>query len=248
MSLAGSRGSNGTYAELIALNQDLVALKPKNISFEAAAAIPSSGVTAWHCFARMNAYEKSSIFINGAAGGVGRFLIKLLKAYGSHKIVATAGSPESEETLKSLGLNEHQIINYKDKDATEQIKATRNGEGFSFSIDLVGGQMADIAAEVLKVNGTYVDVTFLGTQQTREILFDKGASIINISGYAFALSNRLNWYGQTLHLLTLLIEQGKIDAPEINIVGNLAVETVQKAHEMMETNQLFGRKLIMKIA
>ncbi len=74
MALAGSMGSNGTYAEYISLNELLLAKKPANISFEQAAAIPSSGLTAWECFSRAGIKPDESIFITGATGGVGRFL------------------------------------------------------------------------------------------------------------------------------------------------------------------------------
>jgi len=164
-----------------------------------------------------------------------------------HNIVATAGSIESREALKSLGLGNYQIINYKTENLNEKIKLPYNEEGFDFAVDIVGGEMANTAADVLKANGTYVDVTFLGTQLTREILFDKGATIINISGYSFALNNQLNWYGQTLNHLTQLIEHVKIDAPAVNLIGELSVGTVQKGHRMMEANQVYGRKIVMKV-
>jgi NADPH2:quinone reductase len=247
MALAGSRGSNGSYAELMALNYELIARKPPNISFEAAAAIPSSGVTAWQCFTRMNADINNSIFINGAAGGVGRFLIKLLKANGINNIVTTAGSAQSKIALESLGLNPGQVINYKEPDVEEKIIAANGANRFDLVVDIVVGKIAEIAARVLKVNGTYLDVTFLSTQETREILFDKGAVIINISGYAYALDNNLAWYGETLKQITDLIEHSKIEAPAINIIGTLSVETVQEAHRLMEGNHIYGKKLVMTL-
>jgi NADPH:quinone reductase-like Zn-dependent oxidoreductase len=247
MALAGSRGSNGTYAELIALNHKLIARKPKNISFEAAAAIPSSGITAWLCFTRMNAEISNSVFIDGAAGGVGRFLIRLLKANGINNIVATAGSTQSIGALQSLGLDCGQIIDYREDGVDEAILAANGGNRFDFAVDIVGGGIAETAANVLCFNGTYLDVTFLSTQHTRETLFDKGCVIINIAGYAYALNNNLSWYGSTLLKLTNLIEQNKIDEPAINIIGGLHVETVQKAHGLMESNQIYGKKLVMTV-
>lgn len=66
-------GSNGTYAEFIAIPEAIAALKPKNISFEQAAAIPSVGMTALQIFNRLKLYQNDSVFITGAVGGVGSF-------------------------------------------------------------------------------------------------------------------------------------------------------------------------------
>ncbi|XHR95480.1 zinc-binding alcohol dehydrogenase family protein [Mucilaginibacter sp. UC70_90] len=247
MALAGSRGSNGSYAELMALNYRMVGRKPHHISFEEAAAIPSSGLTAWHSFTRMQAKASDSIFINGAAGGVGRFLIKLLIANGVSNIVTAAGSGQSIAALQSLGLSAGQIINYNQPDLKGLLIEANHGNWFDYAVDLVGGAMAETAASVLKMNGSYVDVTFLGTSVTREILFDKGANILNIAAYAFAIENNLSWYGDTLDHLAQLIETHKIDAPAVNIIGNLNVETVQEAHRLMEANRIYGKKLVMSI-
>lgn len=247
MALAGSRGSNGSYAELVALDYRMLGRKPHGISFEEAAAIPSSGLTAWHSFTRMRAEASDSVFINGAAGGVGRFLIKLLTANGISNIIATAGSEQSIAALQSLGLNSRQIVNYNQPGLKDLLITANKGSRFDYTVDLVGGTMAETAADVLKINGCYVDVTFLGTSITREILFDKGADIFNIAAYAFAIENNLAWYGDTLNHLALLIDSGKIDAPSVNVIGSLSVETVQEAHRLMEANRIYGKKLVMRI-
>jgi NADPH2:quinone reductase len=247
MVLAGSRGSNGSYAELIALDYRMLGRKPHHISFEEAAAIPSSGLTAWHSFKRMQAEASDSVFINGAAGGVGRFLIKLLKASGISNIITTAGSEQSMIALQNLGLNTGQIINYNEPGLKELLIAANNGKRFDYAVDLVGRVIAETAAGILKMNGSYVDITFLGTSITREILFDKGANILNIAAYAFAVENNLTWYGDMLNHLAQLIDAGKIDAPAVNVIGSLSVETVQEAHRLMEANRIYGKKLVMSV-
>ncbi|MFC0515553.1 zinc-binding alcohol dehydrogenase family protein [Mucilaginibacter angelicae] len=248
MALAGSRGSNGSYAGLMALNYQMIGIKPKGISFEQAAAIPSSGLTAWHSFTRMQAGANDTIFINGAAGGVGRFLIKLLRAQGISNIIATAGSEQSIKTLYSLGLSSTEVINYNQEDLAGKIITANGEELFDYVVDIVGGSISETAATVLKTNGNYIDITFLGTELTRQILFDKGATTCNIAAYAFAANNNLSWYGETLRYLGRLIDDGKIDAPEINVIGELSVETVQQAHRLMEANCIYGKKLVMTIS
>lgn len=247
IAMSGSRGSNGSYAQFMTLNYNFLAHKPKNISFEMAAAIPASGSTAWQTFTRMASKQDSRIFINGAAGGVGRFLISLLLANGFDRIIASAGNEQSIAALKRLGLDAEQILNYRDPQFEQNVLKANDNQRFDYSVDLVGGHESEIAANVLKLNATYVDITFLATEDARATLFDKGCMILNISGYAYAMENKVSWYGHTLKKISNLIGEGKILAPEINILGKLNVETVQKAHNLMETNQVYGKKLIMCI-
>lgn len=247
MAASGSRGSNGSYAEYMSLSPKVIALKPAGVSFETAAAIPSAGLTAWQSFTRMNISPDQSIFITGGSGAVGSFLIKLLIRKGVKKIYTTAGSPASRKAIKALGLVDSHILDYNTADLAKDLIQVNDGESFDFTVDIVGAGISEIAAEALKVNGTYLDITFLGTEKTREILFDKGAVVLNISNYAYALKNNLDWYGQTLSTLSGLIEAGEIIPPAINIVGELSVKTVQDAHLLMENNQTQGKKIIMTV-
>lgn len=62
---SGSMGSNGSYAEYIAVPETIVALKPQNISFEQAAAIPSVGMTALQVFDRLSLSHQDTVLITG---------------------------------------------------------------------------------------------------------------------------------------------------------------------------------------
>ena len=174
-------------------------------------------------------------------------MISLLLAQGFNRIVASAGSEESRAVLKRIGLQAEQIADYRDPGFEKLILKANDDQYFDYSVDLVGGRQSEIAADVLKVNGTYVDITFLATEAARATLFDKGCVVLNISGYAYAMENNMSWYGNTLTKICNLIEEGRILAPEINILGGLNVETVQMAHRLMEANQIYGKKLIMCI-
>lgn len=247
MAASGSKGSNGSYAEYMAINPIMIAHKPSNISFEQAAAIPSAGLTAWQCFKRMNVQPEQRVFITGGSGAVGSFLIRLLKYHGIHRIISIAGSRKSTEALLALGLEESQVINYKTSDLAAQLIAANEGMLFDIVVEIVGGEISEVAAEVLKVNAVYLDVTFLGTARTRGLLFDKGCVVLNISNYAPALGNNLAYYGEALNQVATLITTGKIAAPAIHVVGALSVKTVQEAHLLMENNQGYGKKNVMSV-
>lgn len=244
----GSLASNGTYAEFISVPEKLVAKNPANTTFEEASAIPMVGMTALQCFKRVIIPKHEAVFISGGAGGVGTILIKLLIANGNNAIFTTAGSTESIAHLKKLGIDESHIINYKKDDVVTALKAKK--EYFKFTIDLVGGKMSEVCADLVDVFGTYVNVTYLSTDCANELLFDKATTIVNIANYAPSLKNNsdtFEYYKNTLNELFDRLEKNIISPTEINVIGGLTVETVQTAHMLMENNQTKGKKLIMSI-
>ncbi|WP_447637237.1 NADP-dependent oxidoreductase [Flavobacterium microcysteis] len=244
----GSLASNGTYTEFISVPSRLVAKNPSKLSFEQAAALPMVGMTALQCFNRVVIPKEKQIFIAGGAGGVGTILIKLLLANGNSNIYTTAGNNESIHHLTNLGLSGNNIIDYKKDNIIDVLK--EKNLNFKYTIDLVGGNMSEIAAELLDVFGTYVDVTFFTTEKAKEMLFDKATTIVNIANYAPSLKNgseMLDYYGNSLQDLFDKIDKNSISPSDINVVGPLSVETVRKAHQLMENNQTKGKKLIMAL-
>ncbi len=246
----GSMASNGTYAEYITVQEGLVAKNPALLNFEEATAIPLAGMTALQCFKRLNIPKEKPIFIAGGAGGVGTILIKLLLANGNKLLYTTAGNSESIAHLKSIGLDEERIFNYKNDNWVEGLRSQSGYADFEYAIDLVGSHMSESCAALLDVFGTYVDVTNLATVQAKDKLFSKAATIVNIANYAPALqagAEKFRYYGKALKELFNQIENNVISASPIHVVGTFSVATVRKAHQLMEDNQANGRKLVMTI-
>jgi NADPH2:quinone reductase len=244
---SGSMGSNGTYAEYICVPEDILASKPANLTFEEAAAVPVGNLTALQTYKRLKAAHEDTLFIAGAAGGVGLALIKLLLYQGISKLVVTAGNDESRQYLIAAGLSTEQIIDYNATDLTAKIIAANKEVSFSHCVDLVGGKLSELCAELLITNGTYVDITALTSPKAREILFDKGANILNISNFAYALNGDKNYYGNNLQQIAGLLESGAVSPPQVYLVGELEIATVEKAHRVLESNLSKGKKLVMRI-
>ena len=103
----------GTFAEYIAVNENDVALKPKNISMEQAASIPLVALTAWQAFIEKGKLKRGQkVFIQAGSGGVGTIAIQLAKYLGA--TVATTTSLNNFDLVKSLGADV--IIDYKTQD------------------------------------------------------------------------------------------------------------------------------------
>ncbi len=103
----------GTFAEFIAVSENDVAPKPKNISMEQAASIPLVSLTVWQAFVEKAKLKKGQkVFIQAGSGGVGTIAIQLAKHLGA--TVATTTRTANFELVKSLGAVV--VINYKTQD------------------------------------------------------------------------------------------------------------------------------------
>src|SRR5438876_7376472 len=103
----------GSFAELISMNEDAVAIMPKKLTMEEAASIPLVGLTAWQALIeRANLKKGQKVLIHAGSGGVGTFAIQLAKHLGA--IVATTTSAPNVDLVRSLGADV--VIDYKKED------------------------------------------------------------------------------------------------------------------------------------
>ncbi|MCP9757296.1 NADP-dependent oxidoreductase [Lacihabitans sp. CCS-44] len=109
----------GTFAEYIAVNENDLAPKPKNLSMQEAASVPLVGLTAWQALVEIaNVKKGQKVFIQAGSGGVGTFAIQLAKHLGA--FVATTTSSKNIELVKSLGAD--LAIDYKTQDFSTLLK------------------------------------------------------------------------------------------------------------------------------
>lgn len=121
--------ARGAFAEYVCARDDKVALKPANISFEQAAAIPVAGLTALQELRDKGRVQPGQkILICGAAGGVGTFAVQIAKAFGAD--VTGVCSTKSVDLVRSLGAD--RVIDYTRDDFT------RSGNRYELIFDCVG--------------------------------------------------------------------------------------------------------------
>ncbi|MGN7402396.1 NADP-dependent oxidoreductase [Cytobacillus praedii] len=236
----------GTFAEYIAIHEDDIALKPKNLSFEEAASIPLVGLTSYQALADIMQLQKGQkILIQAGAGGVGTFAIQLAKLMGA--TVATTASAAGANLVTSLGADE--IINYKTEKFEEILK------NYDAVFDTLGGEILEKSFEVIKSGGKIVSVSGLpnarfgkeyGSGFFKTLLFSAASHKLsklekkhNVQ-YTFLF---MKPSGEQLRIIANFIETGKIK-PIIDRV--FPFEDAQKAMEYAETGRAKG-KVIVKI-
>lgn len=107
------------FAEYVSINENYIALKPKNLSMEESASIPLVGLTSWQALVELGNLKKGQkVFIQAWSGGVGSFAIQLAKYLGA--TVATTTSSANIDLLKWLGADI--VIDYKSEDFEEKLK------------------------------------------------------------------------------------------------------------------------------
>ena len=139
----------GTFAELIAIHQDDVALKPTNLTMEEAASIPLVGLTSWQALVeRANLQAGQKVLIHAGSGGVGSIAIQLAKHLGAH--VATTTSTANADLVKSLGADV--VVDYT-KQAFETVL-----HDYDVVLDTLGGQTLEKSLQILKPGGKVISI------------------------------------------------------------------------------------------
>src|SRR6266480_4344871 len=213
----------GGYAEFAVAKESETALKPKNINFVEAAAVPLAATTAWQALVDTARIDKGqTVLIHGGSGGVGSFAVQIAKARGA-KVIATA-STANQPLLRKLGVD--QPIDYtttKFEDVVKNVDVVLNA---------VRGDTLARSYSVVKKGGIIVSIT--GQPDPGE-LEKHGIRGAGLSAHPDA---------KVLEKLAKLIDAGKI-TPIVSAVMPLV--DVAKAQEQIASRHTRG-KIVLKIA
>ena len=200
-------GGSGAFAEMALANADTIAYKPKTLSHEEAAGLPSVGVSAWQALVETIGLSKGQkILIHGGAGGIGSIAIQLTKHLGAY--VATTVSTNDKEFVKEeLGADE--VIDYKTQNFEDVLS-----HDYDAVLDTVGGETYTRSFKVLKRGGIIVSML----EQTNQELMDRfGVKAIS----QFTQVNR-----ERLTKLAQWVDQNNI---RVNIDRTFALDEIGKA-------------------
>ncbi|AKK74777.1 NADPH-quinone reductase [Chryseobacterium gallinarum] len=228
-----SYGDSQAYAEYVSVAVSELALKPKNIDFIKAAAAPMSLLTAWQFLIELGHNEPNplqpnrhepiplagkKVLINGAAGGVGHFVVQLAKWKGAYVIAVASGKQES--ILRELGADE--FIDYTKHNADEIFS------DIDLVVDCVGGSSAGRFLKTLKKGGSLFPIFPLGFSGAEE------AQKLGVKVSATQVRSN----GTQLSELARLLDDGTI---KVVIDSIIPLADARKAHERAAKGHIQGK-------
>jgi NADPH:quinone reductase-like Zn-dependent oxidoreductase len=218
------------YAEYICLpgepneTQGVLAIKPPNLTFGEAAAVPTAGLEALHFLRKANIRPGKKVLVVGGGGSIGTFSIQLAHHYGAD--VTGVDSAEKLDLMQSLGAD--QVIDYTKEDTTKL------GESFDLIIDVVGKRGIRRRLKLLKPGGYY----FLAYARFSDLVLSLWVSLTGKKKLRIESSSQTR---EDLDALKALIEADKLK-PVID--RRYPLEQTAEAHRYAESGRKLGNIVI----
>jgi len=237
----GVLGVQGTLAEYTAVDADLLAIKPKNLTMKEAAGIPLVLLTAWEgLIDRAEVQKGDKVLVHAGAGGVGHMVVQLAKIFGAD-VYATVSSQKAD-IVKSFGATP---IDYKTESVEDYVNQYTDGKGFDIIYDTVGGQSLDDSFKAIRHYGQIASCYAFGTH-TLATSSLRSASLHGV----FVLHPMIGNEGRKHHSdilkeTTKLIEEGKLK-PIID-PRKFTLDNAIEAHKAVSDGSSVG-KIVVDIA
>ncbi|MFB6421148.1 MULTISPECIES: zinc-dependent alcohol dehydrogenase family protein [Bradyrhizobium] len=235
----GVGGVPGSLAEFAAVDADLLALKPANLSMREAAALPLIVITAWEGLidrAALKAGQK--VLIHGGAGGVGHVAIQIARAFGAE--VFATGSASQRAIIEGFGAV------FIDRDSSVEAYVTQHtgGQGFDIVYDTVGGKVLDASFEAVRRFGHVVSALGWGAHALAPLSF-RAATYSGVFTLLPLLSGEGRaHHGEIMAEATRLVEAGRL-VPLLD-PRRFTLESVGEAYARIRDHAAKG-KLVVEI-
>ena len=212
----------GAFAEYVCVSEDAVILKPDNLTFEEAAAVPIAAISALQGLRDKRQIKPGDkVLINGASGGVGTFAIQIAKSFGAE--VTGVCSTKKLQLVRSIGAD--QVIDYTQEDFTQ------NGQLYDLIFDAAAYRSISDYKRSLSPKGMYL---LVGGSMTRiiQVVLNKSKKIDNL----VVKSNK-----KDLIFMKGLLESGQV-APVVDRIYPL--NRVAEALRYLEERHVQGKVVI----
>ncbi len=240
---SGDLNRAGSYATRQLVDERLVALKPKNLSFTEAAALPLTSLTAYEMlFEKMHLIgsDRQTMLIIGGSGGVGSQAVQYLTLKTSMTVIATASRPESKQWVMSLGADH--VVSHQN--FVSDIRAL----GIPF-VDCIfstthSGQHWANMAEIISPFG---EIGLIDDADGLDIsIFKRKAASIHweLMFTKSMFDYRMESQGKILNEVKDLIESGRMRTTANRVLNGLTVENLRAGHTMLEQHSNIGKVVV----
>jgi NADPH:quinone reductase len=236
--VGGVGGLQGTLAEFVAVDADLLAHKPGNLSMREAAALPLVTITAWEGLVdRAKVQAGQTVLIHAGAGGVGHVAVQIARAYGA-KVFATV-SPAKKKIVEGFGATP---IDYRSTSVEDYVAASTGGAGFDIIYDTVGGTTLDSSFVAAKrYTGHVLSCLGWGSHSLAPLSF-RGATYSGVFTLLPLITGEGRaHHGEILKQAAALAEAGKL-RPLLS-EQRFSIEDIATAHALVESGAL-GRVVV----
>ena len=224
---------SGGQAEKVAVPARNVLPKPANLSFEEAAAVPLTFMTAWHALVqRAGLRLGETVLVHAAGSGVGSAAVQIAKLLGA-RVIATAGSDAKLEKARALGADE--VVNYEKQDFVKEVRRLTERKGVDVVFEHVGKTTWEKSILAAGVGGRIVTVGattgYDPPTDLRHVFFRQ----LSILGSTMGTAG-------DLHAVLGFVGQGKL-RPVVDRVIPLA--EARRGQELLSERAQFG-KIVMR--
>lgn len=234
----------GGYAEKVVVPAGQLLPVPKGIDLVKAAALPEVTCTVWsNVFMIAHLRPAETFLVHGGSSGIGTMAIQLAKSVGA-KVAVTAGSKEKLDFCASLGADI--LINYREQDFVEEIKAATAGAGADVILDNMGAKYLNRNVDALAVNGRLAIIGMQGGVQGElniATLLGKRGAITATTLRARPLAEKAAVVAAVREHVWPLIEGGHV-RPIVD--QELPMNEAAQAHRVLEESGHIGKVLLVR--
>jgi NADPH:quinone reductase-like Zn-dependent oxidoreductase len=217
-------GEAAAYAEYVTARSRQLTRVPDRLDLVEAAAIPLGALTAWQTLVdTANVGPGTRVLVQAAAGGVGHLAVQIAKARGAH-VIGTARAVH-HDLLRELGVDEP--VDYTSVDVGSAVRDV------DVVLDLVGGETGRGALPALRDGGLYVNVP---SGSDLDALRAAAGERVRVTGFLVEPD------GEGMDAIASLVEAGAL---RVNVSQTLALEQAARAHELGESGEIGGGKLVL---
>lgn len=237
----GIVGIPGALADQMEADVDMLALKPKSLSFGEAASLPLVAITAWEALIdRASIKPNDNVLVHGGTGGVGHIGIQLAKVLGA-RVSTTVSTPEKAEIARRLGADE--IIFYNSETPQQYSQRITEGKGFDTVFDTLGGEVLQNSLIAAKLKGHVVSIIGYDRYDLTEMHFKALRLDFVFMAISIIHDEDRKHHGEILQRLAALVDRGLVK-PLIDERHDFTVAGVSAAHVRLESGSAIGKVVI----